>query len=83
LRLDPGPCGICGAAHTACTSSSGPILVNQLPALSASAQLREPPADLAPPVTEDPAPPLAADRTQATLPPGSFTSGTYRRKKGG
>jgi hypothetical protein len=30
-RRDPGPCPICGAAHTTCTSSLCPILVAQLP----------------------------------------------------
>lgn len=83
FRQDPGPCPMCGAAHTACTSSRGPILVEQLPQLRASAQLREPPADLAPPpiVDLDVDDELVADRVQRTLPPGAFTTGTYRRPK--
>jgi hypothetical protein len=36
---DPGRCPICGAAHTACTADSGPILVDQLPASAASVPL--------------------------------------------
>jgi hypothetical protein len=35
VRTDPGPCPICGSAHTACTSDSGPIVVTQLPARDA------------------------------------------------
>lgn len=31
-RPDPGPCPICGAAHTACTTDTGPgIAIPQLP----------------------------------------------------
>lgn len=69
-RLDPGPCPICGAPHTACTADSGGgvIAIPQLPARDAAA----------PPV----APPLVADRVQSTLPPGEFTTGTYRGAKG-
>ena len=32
VRQDPGECPICGAAHTSCTASTGPIVVPQLPA---------------------------------------------------
>jgi hypothetical protein len=32
MKTDPGPCPICGAAHTACRSDSGPIAIVQLPA---------------------------------------------------
>lgn len=57
---DPGPCPICGAAHSACTADSGPILVAQLPArdavLQAYAQSREPSAELAEPVMVPPEP---------------------------
>jgi hypothetical protein len=55
FRQDPGPCPICGQAHSACTSSPGPITLAQLPArdaLQATAQSQEPPAELAPIVTE-------------------------------
>ena len=57
IRLSPGPCGVCGAAHTACTAAGvrrgAAIRIDQLPALSTTAQLREPPADLAPPPIVD------------------------------
>jgi len=71
MRFDPGPCPICGAAHTACTSGSGPILVVQQPARDAAAAI------------DAPGPPLVAEIVQATLPPGQVTSGTYRRPKKG
>lgn len=61
-RFDPGPCPICGAAHTACTADSGPIVVAQLPArdaLAATAPSVEPPAALAPPVAETPPAPFS------------------------
>jgi hypothetical protein len=54
-RRDPGPCPICGAAHTACTTQ-GPagIVIDQLPAKTAAlAALEEPPVavpDVPPPV---------------------------------
>jgi hypothetical protein len=58
FRQDPGPCPICGAAHTACSTDSGPITQVQLPqrdALAAMTQSVEPPAELAPTVV-DPVP---------------------------
>jgi hypothetical protein len=64
FRQDPGPCLICGAAH--CSCGGGPILVELLPATAAAR------------VIPVPLPPLAADAIQATLPPESFTSATYR-----
>ncbi len=82
---DPGPCPICGAAHTTCTASTGPITIAQTPARDAAtdAEIRED-------VNADQTPfhalgkprhvPLEADRVQATLPAGQFTSGTYRGK---
>lgn len=76
-RVDPGPCPICGAAHTACTASPAPILVPQLPARDASARELEP----VPLVGAVEPPPLVAEVVQETLPPGQFTSGTYRPKK--
>jgi hypothetical protein len=67
-REPPGPCPICGAAHSACTRYSGPVVVVQLPARDAAAgQL---PAG-APVPAPEPAPPL--------LPGGAFSTGTYRR----
>lgn len=65
-RTDPGPCGICGAAHCACTADAGPIAIPQLPARDAT-----PPT----PITA----PLKAEQVQATLPEGQVTTGTYRR----
>lgn len=77
-RFDPGPCPICGAAHTACRGSVGPILVPQLPARDAATdgelQGPAPIADLEPP-------PLVAEQVQQGLPEGEFTSGTYRGDK--
>lgn len=67
-RPDPGPCPICGAPHTACTTDSGPVTVPQLPArdaLMAQAQSAEPPAELVPPIEET----------------ESFTTATYRGGK--
>lgn len=37
FRPSPGPCPICGAAHTTCVADSGPIAVVQLPARDAAA----------------------------------------------
>jgi hypothetical protein len=65
-RRDPGPCIVCGAAHTACTAGDGEeIAIVQMPLRDAAASPS----------------PLEADRVQATLPPGQFTTGTYRRRK--
>ena len=37
-RQDPGPCGVCGAAHTTCTAPGPPgIVIDQLPAKTALA----------------------------------------------
>lgn len=77
-RGDPGPCPICGAAHTACTGIRGPVVVRQLPARDAAAGELEPV-----PMVEELAPPrLQAEVVQETLPAGQVTTGTYRRKKG-
>jgi hypothetical protein len=72
FREDPGPCAICGAAHSACTSDSGPITMTQLPARDASlsTQPEEPPAELAPPETTTPE-------------PAPFSTAEYDRKKHG
>lgn len=37
MKVDPGPCPVCGAAHTACTPDSGPITVTLLPQRDAAA----------------------------------------------
>jgi len=66
-RIDPGPCAVCGAAHSACTDDPGPIEVVQLPSRDAAATASRPV--------------LVADQVQATLPPGQYTSATYRGKK--
>lgn len=53
VRDDPGLCPICGAAHTACTADSGPIVVSQLPqrdARQTAAQPTEPPAEFPAPI---------------------------------
>lgn len=82
MRFDPGPCPICGAAHTACTGSRGPIVIPQLPARDAAAAL-DPGSELRSPEdmpTLEP-PPLIAELVQPTLPPEQVTTGTYRRGK--
>lgn len=63
-RASVGACPICGAAHTSCTTGSGPITSVMLPARDAEVQ----------------APPLVAELVQATLPAGQFTTGSYRGK---
>ena len=63
----PGPCPICGAAHSACTADSGPVLVVQLPARDAQVAEVEP----TPLVAEVP-----------PLPSGQFSTKTYRGLKG-
>ena len=70
FRPDPGACLICGAPH--CSCGGGPILVEQLPATAAAVA-----------TTVVPLPPLVATAIQATLPPESFTTATYRGKKRG
>jgi hypothetical protein len=72
MHENPGPCPICGAAHTGCRADSGPVLVVQLPSRDGATAAADPVVV---------APPLEADIVQATLPPDSFTSGTYRRPK--
>ena len=71
LREDVGGCPICGAAHTTCTASTGPITVVMTPARDGAANPVE--SVIAPaPV------PLQAERVQETLPAGQVTTGTYR-----
>lgn len=70
FRQDPGPCLVCGRAHSACTAGDhAAIEIAQLPQRDAAAARA---AGQAPP------PALVADTVQATLPPGQFTSATYR-----
>ena len=64
-RSDPGPCPICGASHTACTTGTGPIMVAQLPARDAA----------------QPAPAVTLKSEAVTLAPGQFSTATYRGKK--
>jgi hypothetical protein len=72
VRSSPGACPICGAAHSTCTASAGAITSVMAPARDAAALVQ----------TSAPAPVrLVADEVQATLPPGSFTSATYRKPK--
>ena len=75
---DPGPCPICGTAHTACRADSGPITIDQLATVDRGAIAIE----QLPTSAKAAAPaPLVCDIVQATLPPGEFTTGTYRGKK--
>lgn len=69
LRLDPGPCPVDDAPHTTCTSSDyhGAIVIDQLPATAANQRQA--------------AAQLKAEQIQATLPPGQFTTATYRRPR--
>lgn len=67
FRQDPGPCPICGAAHTACTGATREIRVSMVPGRDAREQVAPPP--------------LRAEVIQEALPEGSFTTGTYRGKK--
>jgi hypothetical protein len=66
-RWDPGDCPICGAPH--CSCGDGPITDVQLPNRDAAAALEPTPAT------------TQAEVVQATLPPGQFTTGTYRGTK--
>lgn len=82
---DPGPCPICGAAHSACTAVSGPIAVAQLPARDALAAVTAGvTAEATPSAQRDVAQQVAADRS-GDLGDGSddrpFSTATYRGKK--
>jgi hypothetical protein len=65
VRTDPGECLICGAPHCTC-GDGGPIVVEQLPQRDAAAALTTT---------------VQAAAIQATLPPGQFTTGSYRGDK--
>jgi hypothetical protein len=74
-RQDPGPCPICGKAHTACKPARPTAIeLTVLPARDARVGNVPTPADVEPPE-------LVAEVVQATLPKDTFTTGTYRRKK--
>jgi len=62
FRTDPGECIVCGAPH--CSCGGGLITVVQLPQRDAAAELNRVP--------------LVAEVVQQTLPPGQFTTATYR-----
>jgi hypothetical protein len=51
-RFDPGPCAVCGQAHSACTADSGPSVMVQLPQRDAAAApvVAEPVPVVTPPV---------------------------------
>lgn len=75
LQLDdPGPCIVCDAPHTTCTAPTttpgrviAPMFTTRGPLII---PIRPPGPIASTPVQE---------AVQATLPPGSFTTGTYRR----
>jgi hypothetical protein len=73
---EPGRCPVDDAPHTGCTSpDAAPIVIVQLPCRDALVAAETP-------ASPTPAPgALRAEQIQATLPPGQFTTGTYRRKK--
>jgi len=63
---DPGPCPVDDAPHTTCTSADYVATDRRIVIVQLPA--RDAPGAV----------PLAAERIQATLPPGQFTTGTYR-----
>jgi hypothetical protein len=75
IRRDPGPCPVDDMPHTTCTSPDYAITIVQLPARDGVAN---PPLVGALPLV---VPQLLAEQVQQTLPPGQFTSGTYRKKR--
>ncbi len=77
-RTDPGDCIVCGAAHCSCGGPGREVV--QLPNRDAARASSDPLlGTLAAPAGEvnagDPAP------RQSTLPPGSFSTATYRGTK--
>jgi hypothetical protein len=73
-RRDPGPCPICGAAHTACTATEkkAPIVAGRIVSATSIAVSQ-------PSAAGEAVPQLEAERVQETLPAGHVTTGTYRR----
>jgi hypothetical protein len=78
FRRDPGPCPVCGAAHTTCTAATGPVMVVQLPARDGA---RTPVLREATPVPVLSSTPVN-DAIQAALPAGQMTTAHYRGEKG-
>jgi hypothetical protein len=73
-RRDPGPCPICGAAHTACTDNAGgEIAIVQLPLRDAAAR-----AALAPAVADEAS---AATTTSEEFNTGSYRGGLLGKKR--
>jgi hypothetical protein len=72
-RCDPGPCPICGAAHTACTGTTPAPVVQMTPARDALSTAGE---------TNDRAVRAPGDVPSHTESP-PFTTATYRRKRRG
>lgn len=69
FRQNPGPCPICGQAHTACTgsSSTGPIEITQLPARDAALATSRASAPAAsPPAAPAPAEPFSTAEYRGT-----------------
>jgi hypothetical protein len=81
-KYDPGPCPVDDAPHTTCVApGSGPITTVQFPMRDG---VDTPPlvgAVVVPQLQGPVAPPLLAERIQATLPEGHVTTGTYRKKR--
>ena len=90
FRTDPGPCPICGAAHTACLGPEGAVLeVVQMPARDRAAAAPRAPIEVVqlpcrdaavrvPPVQSAP---LAPDTTHTTVPSRTFATARYRGKR--
>ena len=86
LKYDPGPCPVDDTPHTGCVAPHGNGLITAVqfpqrdgvvePPLVGAVSLPSPVGPVAPP-----APPLLAERVQATLPAGHVTTGTYREKR--
>jgi len=76
FRADPGPCIVCGAPHTICTGET--VMATAI--LGAGIDVPPPSVPLATASAVIVAPtPLRAEEIQTTLPPGQFTTATYRR----
>jgi hypothetical protein len=81
---DPGQCPICGAAHGACTTDSGPITIAQLPMRDARAAVPDGPTNNASEGRFDDVE-GQVDGSMEPLGDGSddrpFSTATYRGKK--